>query len=761
MRLFAAAAFLFAAAGPSGADPPRESQVSPALDDSAGTRLLEETLASLRESHPAGPDGIVRLSSGGPFWRARLSLALAASAAAGTPLHLPVRSSLPQGDPALLGLAGLDRVLSARAALRTASAGERGSIGQDLLSLAETLPPGAVGRAALLEASRVAPPSARERIRRSVPRLFPEVPSAPRLDIGRALVLVRTAPSPADRRQTLAELVLRVPDAKERARELFEENEARLFDEAAVSGPALARLARARLLLSRHPEQAALLALSTGGTRDERTAGVEILVLSGHTVEARRRAEALLADVSDGPEAARVGSLAVSAELRRLTSPGPPPGRKGRKARRTTRLPAPPTDDAVRRASFARLAGRSEKILAGTLAQTDRHRLLADLARTGAALGEGESALAWASQLVSLEPESTAGVADLHAAAFALYRSGGSAALAEAARRWQGIASTYHETATRRRATYWLARCRQRGGDEARGRQLLSTLVTGTAPDVFGLWAAELLGIPFVIHAPADGGEDLLLPPLPSTAHARPERELLACSLPGLAEDEAEAAGRADPLFRAAAAAVRGDLRRAAGELKARWPVLGTPEEGNVPTGVRRTFYPAAHGETLRAAAEAAGVPPALFFGLVRQESVFVAGAASRSGAVGLAQVMPRTGRSLHRKEGKKGQPDLRDPDVSARLGARYLREMLQAFGGNTLLALAAYNAGPSRAARWRREMGRRSPDELLESIPFAETRDYVRRVLFYGETYAALRGIPARATGAAALPEVTIGAPF
>jgi soluble lytic murein transglycosylase len=106
-------------------------------------------------------------------------------------------------------------------------------------------------------------------------------------------------------------------------------------------------------------------------------------------------------------------------------------------------------------------------------------------------------------------------------------------------------------------------------------------------------------------------------------------------------------------------------------------------------------------------------------------------------------QVMPSTGRLLYRKENGKGRPDLNDPGANLRLGARYLRQLLDAFPGDTVAALAAYNAGPGRVRAWKKASGLAPEDEFLESIPFGETRLYVNHVLFYQGSYAALYGFP------------------
>jgi soluble lytic murein transglycosylase len=118
-------------------------------------------------------------------------------------------------------------------------------------------------------------------------------------------------------------------------------------------------------------------------------------------------------------------------------------------------------------------------------------------------------------------------------------------------------------------------------------------------------------------------------------------------------------------------------------------------------------------------------------------------------------QLMPATGRQLHRSEGHGGRPNLESPAVNVRLGVAYLRRLLDDFGGDELLALAAYNAGPGRARRWKADFASLGADEFLESIPFSETRLYVKRVLFFEGAYASLYGIPA----SAAAPPARIGA--
>jgi len=152
--------------------------------------------------------------------------------------------------------------------------------------------------------------------------------------------------------------------------------------------------------------------------------------------------------------------------------------------------------------------------------------------------------------------------------------------------------------------------------------------------------------------------------------------------------------------------------------------------------------YPAPYSKVLSKQARVRKLDEPLLFGLVRQESRFIADARSSAGAAGLMQLLPSTARLVARKIGMKGfHPSrLGRPEVNAALGAFYLRQVLDGFGGNAVLAAAAYNAGPNRASRWRDA----KPLEgaiYIETIPFAETRQYVKKVMSNVVYYAALSG--------------------
>jgi soluble lytic murein transglycosylase len=134
---------------------------------------------------------------------------------------------------------------------------------------------------------------------------------------------------------------------------------------------------------------------------------------------------------------------------------------------------------------------------------------------------------------------------------------------------------------------------------------------------------------------------------------------------------------------------------------------------------------------------------PAWVYGLMRQESRFIMDAKSSAGAKGLMQLMPATAKWVARKIGMDNYHPGRvtEMDTNVTLGTSYMRMVLDGLDDHPLLASAAYNAGPGRARKWRAE----TPLEgaiYAETIPFSETRDYVKKVMANATHYAAVMGI-------------------
>ena len=152
--------------------------------------------------------------------------------------------------------------------------------------------------------------------------------------------------------------------------------------------------------------------------------------------------------------------------------------------------------------------------------------------------------------------------------------------------------------------------------------------------------------------------------------------------------------------------------------------------------------YQTPYAAEIRKAATQAALDHPLVFGLIRQESRFWAEAVSSAGALGLMQVMPATGKwiATQLKATDFRPTQLVNVEVNTGFGAFYLRTVLDQMGGSEPMAAASYNAGPGRARAWRAD-GPLEGAIYAESIPFNETRDYVRKVLANAVWYAHLGG--------------------
>lgn len=144
-------------------------------------------------------------------------------------------------------------------------------------------------------------------------------------------------------------------------------------------------------------------------------------------------------------------------------------------------------------------------------------------------------------------------------------------------------------------------------------------------------------------------------------------------------------------------------------------------------------------------------VDRAVVYAIARQESAFHTGAVSRAGARGLLQLMPRTARQMAKQVGVSYSKAklTSDPAYNARLGAKFLDQLLDRYNGSYVMTFAAYNAGPSRVTNWVERNGDPRDPEVdvvnwIELIPFTETRNYVQRIMENVQVYRARLGAPA-----------------
>jgi soluble lytic murein transglycosylase len=181
-----------------------------------------------------------------------------------------------------------------------------------------------------------------------------------------------------------------------------------------------------------------------------------------------------------------------------------------------------------------------------------------------------------------------------------------------------------------------------------------------------------------------------------------------------------------------------GETYRALRALKRGLPSAATASIGSIPLAYWRILFPEPYWDTIKTEAAKNNLDPYLIASLIRQESEFNPSAISYANAYGLMQLLPAVGKAMAREEGMSRFQtfQLLDPETNIRLGTRYLRQMLDRFGGVQEYALAAYNAGDSRVADWQSAGPYSGIDEFVESIPFTQTREYVEAIVRNEETY-------------------------
>ena len=149
-------------------------------------------------------------------------------------------------------------------------------------------------------------------------------------------------------------------------------------------------------------------------------------------------------------------------------------------------------------------------------------------------------------------------------------------------------------------------------------------------------------------------------------------------------------------------------------------------------------LYPRPWLETVSKYAAEYRLPECLLYALIRSESFFQPQVVSGAGAVGLTQLMPATAADIARKL-KMTDYSLTDPEINIRFGAYYLAEMIRRSDNRIMPACFAYNAGISRVRGWQKKAQGLPEDLFLESLEYAETRDYGRKLLSAAAVYGAL----------------------
>jgi soluble lytic murein transglycosylase len=327
--------------------------------------------------------------------------------------------------------------------------------------------------------------------------------------------------------------------------------------------------------------------------------------------------------------------------------------------------------------------------------------------------------------------------------------------------------SKYPVSANAVDALYWLGRNAERANNLARARSYYGKAVERFPETYFGNAAVARLAKlgpgeedPAEILAKIPPPPDLrpFDDPIPVAAADRWARAqaLRAIAFDASAEQELKNAyfATSSPRFLLEAAQAAFDQGHyGAGMAYGRLivPSFDSRKFGDVPVAVWKTLYPLPYEAALRREAAKNDFDPMFAAGLIRQESTFQADAVSHANAIGLMQVLPKTGKLLAKQLKVRYTRDkLFEPDYNLELGMLYIADLVRQTGAPEYAA-AAYNAGEDRIAAWKAERNYEEIPELVESIPFTETRDYVQIVLRNTAVYRMIYGQPSVAIQAAA----------
>lgn len=296
------------------------------------------------------------------------------------------------------------------------------------------------------------------------------------------------------------------------------------------------------------------------------------------------------------------------------------------------------------------------------------------------------------------------------------------------ARYWRGVARTESEKPLTRQA----------------GEAELHALAEAVPLSYYGLLASERVGTPAL-------EKSFLGPRLPedNPAALRRAKLFLDAGFPEIAEDELisfsdeSRLSREDRLELARLFHRTGDSNRALSLVQEGFGVA--LDQGIDPTwrDAWELAWPRAFHESVSGATQEFTFEPALVYAVMREESAYRPGVSSPAGAMGLMQMIPPT---AERVAGELGVPGfdpsrLYDPATNIRFGTYYLRSLVVRFSGSRPRAIASYNAGPEAVNRWLDRDGELPADMFVDSVPYGETRRYLRRVLRSYHIYRLLYG--------------------
>jgi soluble lytic murein transglycosylase len=318
---------------------------------------------------------------------------------------------------------------------------------------------------------------------------------------------------------------------------------------------------------------------------------------------------------------------------------------------------------------------------------------------------------------------------------------------------------------------YWAGRARDRAGEPELANARYRLAATDYLNSYYGRLASTILAgrqqPPAARSVRSDASAALLNVRVPNDATIR---QLIAVELFDDAVREVQYAQRVwgdSPALQATLAWIRHEegldmraserferLRGAITTMRRAYPQFLAAGGEDLPPDVLHIIFPLDYWPLIKKYSDARGLDPYLMAALIAQESTFTPEIRSAANAVGLMQLLPSTARRYARKVGIRfSTASLTQAESNIRMGMAYFKDLMDRFG-SPHLALASYNAGEQRVARWLAERPGFAQDEFIDDIPFPETQNYVKRILGTAEDYRRLYG------GGVLLPDNSLNAP-
>jgi Soluble lytic murein transglycosylase and related regulatory proteins (some contain LysM/invasin domains) len=303
------------------------------------------------------------------------------------------------------------------------------------------------------------------------------------------------------------------------------------------------------------------------------------------------------------------------------------------------------------------------------------------------------------------------------------------------------IRDSYDGPNVKRQAKYWYARCGDRLGKKDEAAATYQELAAAPYDDIYAI-ESEKRGAkrpssyvnPLTMNRP--DWRDLAEQNMPQELRLGYELTALSDFRDAKQEIDKNRRRKNQPF----ADALLADLYHASGDtvltlktLRSAFPALATAEQDSVPPYFLKMYYPLKYDDWIREYSKKNNLNPYTIMALIHQESYFDAKAKSSVGATGLMQLMPATAKELAGRF--HIAPRLDNPETNIRLGTAHFKMLANLFNSDEL-AIASYNAGQGRVMQWRRAAPGKPLDEFLESIPFHETRTYVKHVVMIASTY-------------------------